>query len=152
MPASLAKWFKVPRGRTPKAVFRPTRFEATALKVPSPPPATMATHCSVNACSTAALICTPFWTTVMGPPAAMVSTACRWVASHAPPVPLPAWALKINAILLAKAHLTLWLRACSWHQLVGLRPGAIWHHCQQFACSCIDRHFRNRFLARTFNF
>jgi hypothetical protein len=39
MPRSFAKWFRVPSGSTPKRTPLPTMHEATALMVPSPPPA-----------------------------------------------------------------------------------------------------------------
>src|SRR3954470_2898096 len=40
-PRSLAKWLSVPSGSTPSAMPVPASTDATALTVPSPPPATM---------------------------------------------------------------------------------------------------------------
>src|SRR5687768_6279403 len=42
MPRSLAKWFRVPSGRTPSSFSLPATAAATELTVPSPPPATTA--------------------------------------------------------------------------------------------------------------
>src|SRR5476649_731556 len=56
---SLAKWFSVPSGSTPSATPLPASTDATALMVPSPPPATTASTPRASARVAAAIISSP---------------------------------------------------------------------------------------------
>ena len=74
MPRSLAKWFSVPSGSTPKAMPVSTSAAATVLTVPSPPPATISRGRRATALPTAAAISSPPWASSI--------SACRPAASE----------------------------------------------------------------------
>ena len=107
MPRSLAKWFSVPSGRTPKAMPVSTSAAATVLTVPSPPPATISGGRRAMALPTAA--------TISSPPCASSISACRpaawkWPASRSTsawslPPPEPALTMTtIAAAVMASAN------------------------------------------------